>query len=166
MDPLIDEKIILTVSRCFVEYFDESLQITAWREAYGPSLNEGICFESLIMLPFQGELNGAFYFGMDGYTRMKLLPVIANTFKLDTIEKGMADSVLGEFANQIGFRILNEFDDAGYRLQVLPPEALNHKMVPVDLEKQRQYIVIFFIEDKESRKYLGRCHIILILNKF
>ncbi|MBW7858632.1 MAG: chemotaxis protein CheX, partial [Leptonema sp. (in: Bacteria)] len=162
MDPLVDEKIILTVSRSFVDYFEEALQIKAWREAYGPSLNEGICFESLTKLPFEGELNGSFYFAMDGYTRMKLLPVIANTFKLETIEKGMADSILGEFANQIGFRILNEFDDAGYRFQVLPPESLNHKVELVELEKQRQYIVIFFIEDKENRKYLGRCHVIVV----
>ena len=166
MDPLLDEKIVLTVSRSFVEYIEDQLGVQAWREAYGPSVNEGLCFESATRLPFSGDFSGAFYFCMDGYTRLKLLPVIAEKFHIDSVEKGMADSVLAEFANQISFRILNEFQDADYQLQLQPPESLNHKLVAVDLQRERQYIVIFFIEDRRRQEYLGRCHVVITLDKF
>lgn len=166
MDPLLDEKIVLTVSRAFVEYMEEQLQIHAWREAYGPSVNEGLCYESTTAVPFSGDFSGCLYYCMDGYTRMKLLPLIAEKFQVNSVAKGMADSILAEFANQISYRILHEFEDAGYRLHLEPPESLNHKVVSIQLDSQRQYIVIFFIEDRQKRQYYGRCHVILILNKF
>jgi CheY-specific phosphatase CheX len=166
MDPLLDEKIVLTVSRSFVEYMEEQLHIQAWREAYGPSVNEGLCYESTTALPFSGDFSGSLYFCMDGYTRLKLLPLIAETFQIDSVAKGMADSILAEFANQISFRILHEFDDAGYQLHLQPPESLNHKLVSINLQNQRQYIVIFFIEDRQKKQYLGRCHVVLVLDKF
>ncbi len=166
MDPLLDEKIVLTVSRSFVEYLEEYLHIQAWREAYGPSVNEGLCYESTTGLGFTGDFSGCMYYCMDGYTRLKLLPLIAENFQVDSVAKGMADSVLAEFANQISFRVLHEFEDAGYRLQLMPPESLNHKIVPIDLQRQRQYIIIFFIEDRQKKKYLGRCHVVLVLDKY
>lgn len=166
MDPLLDEKIVLTVSRSFVEYMEEQLHIQAWSEAYGPSVNEGLCFESTTAISFSGDFSGVLYFCMDGYTRLKLLPLIAETFQIDSMAKGMADSVLAEFANQISSRILHEFDDAGYQLYLKPPESLNHKLVSINLQSQRQYIVIFFIEDRQKKQYLGRCHVVLVLDKF
>lgn len=166
MDPLLDEKIVLTVSRSFVDFIEEQLHIQAWREAYGPSVNEGLCYESTTALAFSGDFSGTFYFCMDGYTRLKLLPVIAEIYQVDSGAKGMADSILAEFANQISFRILYEFEDAGYQLHLQPAESLNHKLVSINLQKQRQYIVIFFIEDRKKKQYLGRCHVILVLDKF
>ena len=103
---------------------------------------------------------------MDGYTKLKMLPVIFERFGVNLSEKGMADSVLLEFSNQIASAIIQELRDAGYDLTLEPPENLNHKIVPIDLSQYRQYILIFFLQDRRGRKFMGRCYLVLTLKKF
>ncbi|MCE9597444.1 MAG: chemotaxis protein CheX [Spirochaetia bacterium] len=166
MDPLLDEKIVLTLARSFSEHMKASLYVSAEKEAYGPSRNEGLCFESCSAIGFNGQIHGTIYLCMDGYTKMKLLPRIADRFQIDPGQKGMADSVLLEFSNQIASVILNELRDGGYDLELEPPESLNHKMVPIDLNQYREYILIFFLRDRRLKLYLGRATLVLVLKKF
>ena len=166
MDPLLDEKIVITLARGFTEFIQQNLQLHAVREAYGPSRNEGLCYESCSGIGFGGDVEGKLFLGMDGYTKLKMLPVIFERFGVNLGEKGMADSVLLEFSNQIASAIIQELQDAGYGLTLEPPENLNHKMVPIDLANYRQYILIFLLQDRRGRRYMGRCYIVLTLKKF
>ena len=166
MDPLLDEKIVITLARGFTEFIQQSIQLHAVREAYGPSRNEGLCYESVSGIGFGGDVEGKLYLCMDGYTKLKMLPVIFERFGVNLSEKGMADSVLLEFSNQIASAIIQELRDAGYDLTLEPPENLNHKIVPIDLSQYRQYILIFFLQDRRGRKYMGRCYLVLTLKKF
>ena len=95
-----------------------------------------------------------------------MLPVIFEQYGVNLGEKGMADSVLLEFSNQIASSIIQELRDAGYNITLEPPENLNHQMVPIDLSTNRQYILIFFLQDRRGRKYMGRCYLVLTLKKF
>lgn len=165
MNPLLDEKIVLTAARAFSEHMKSTLYVSAEKEAYGPSRNEGLCFESCSAIGFRGDVNGMVYLCMDGYTKMKLLPRIAERFSIDPAQKGMADSVLLEFSNQITSAILGELADGGFHLELDPPETLNHKIVPIDLKQNRQYILIFFLRDRRLRRYMGRATMVLTLQK-
>jgi CheY-specific phosphatase CheX len=166
MDPLLDEKVVLTLGGAFTEHMKNTLFVSAEKEAYGPSKNEGICAESCSGIGFTGELNGMMYLCMDGYTKMKLLPRIAERYQIDAGQRGMADSVLLEFSNQIASNILSELRDGGYHLELQPPESLNHKIVPIDLKRNRQYILIFFLRDRRMKRYLGRATLVLTLEKY
>ncbi len=166
MNPQLDEIIVATLLRVVPEFLQSSLQLQASHEAYGPSRNEGLCFESCYAIEFSGELKGRLFFCMDGYTRLKLLPRVAKRFSVDPSDREMADSILLEFANQMGARFLSELDDGGFRLSLLPPEILSHKIVPIDLERNRQYILIFFLRDRREHIYLGRATFVLTLAKY
>ena len=166
MDPLLDERIVLTVMRSFSEFLKNSLRVSADKEAYGPSKNEGLCYESCQRIGFNGDLEGALYFCMDGYTKLKLLPRIADVFQIDPRLKGMADSVLMEFSNQLAARVAEELVDGGFRVEIDVPETLNHKLVPIDAKRYRQYIIIFFIRDRRAQKYLGRIYVVLTMQKY
>ncbi len=166
MDPLIDEKLVLTLTRSTTEFVRENLYLSAEKEAYGPSRNEGLCFESCSAVDFTGEINGKMYLCMDGYTKLKLLPRIAERFQIDPTMRGMADSVLLEFSNQLASSVVEELKSGGFEIQLGPPENLSHKIVPVDLNLFRQYILIFFLRDRRAREYLGRLYIVLVVQKY
>lgn len=166
MDPLFDEKLILTVMRNFTDFIEQSLYLSAEKEAYGPSRNEGLCYESCQRIDFSGEIEGHLYLGLDGYTKFKLLPRIAERYKIENFESSMANSVLLEFTNQLGARILTELVEGGYRIALSPPEILNHKLVSFDLKRHRQYIIIFFLKDRRQKTYLGRAYLTLLLKKY
>lgn len=166
MDPLLDERIVLTVMRSFSEFVKNSLRVSADKEAYGPSKNEGLCYESVQRIDFHGDLNGVLYFCMDGYTKLKLLPRIAEVFQIDPRLKGMADSVLMEFSNQLAARVMEELIDGGFQVEIGVPETLNHKLVPIDAKRYRQYIIIFFIRDRRAGQYLGRIYVVLTMEKY
>ena len=166
MDPLIDEKIILTLTRVCSEFFKENLYLSADKEAFGPSRNEGLCYETCVKIGFEGEINGTLYFGMDGYTKLKLLPRIAERYQIDPTLKGMATSVILEFANQMTSTIVDELIEGGYRTSLLPPEDVSHRLIPIDPGVYRQYILIFFLRDRRERKYLGRIYIVLTMRKY
>lgn len=166
MDPLLDEKIVLTLNRVAQDFFKDNLYISAEKEAYGPSKNEGLCYESCSRIGFSGDVSGYIYFCMDGYTKLKLLPRIAERYGVDAGLRGMADSIILEFANQMASLIVEELKDGGFQTELLPPETLNHKLVPIDLRSYRQYILIFFLRDRRERSYKGRLYLVLTMRKF
>lgn len=166
MDPLLDEKLVLTISRDCAEFIRQNLYLYAEKEAYGPSRNEGLCYESCSRVDFMGEVEGSLFFCMDGYTKLKLMPRIADRFQIDPSLKGMAESVLLEFANQLTSTVVIELQEGGFDIQMGPPENLSHKIVPIDLSVNRQYIIIFFLRDRRMKEYLGRIYIVLLVRKF
>ncbi|TGN18909.1 chemotaxis protein CheX [Leptospira idonii] len=166
MDPLLDEKFILTISQVLPEHLQKVLQVQADREAYGPSKNEGLCFENCTCVEFAGDLNGKVYLALDGYTKLKLLPKIAKSFQIDPTSRAHSSSIMMEFANQISGKLISEMQLGRFEMDILPPENLNHKLVPISLEKYRQYILIFFLKDRREEEYLGRLYCILLLEKY
>ncbi|GBF51767.1 hypothetical protein LPTSP4_33050 [Leptospira ryugenii] len=166
MDPLLDEKFILTLSQVLPEQFHKMLLIQADREAYGPSKNEGLCFENCTCVEFHGDLNGKLYLGLDGYTKLKLLPKIARNFQIDPTSKAHSSSIMLEFANQLSGHLITEMQLGRYNIEISSPIDLNHKLVPISLSDYRQYILIFFLKDRREEQYVGRLHVILLLEKF
>lgn len=166
MNPQLDEIVVVTLLRQVPEFLQGALLLQASHEAYGPSKNKGLCYESCYAVGFDGDLPGKVYFCMDGYTRLKLLPRIANRYKVDPSSRDMADSILLEFANQMAGGFIGELADGGFKLTLEPPEDLSHELVPIDLERFRQYIVIFFLRDRREHNYLGRAHFVLTLRKY
>jgi len=166
MDPLLDEKFILTISHVFPDFIRKSLHIQAMREAYGPSKNEGICYESCTRVPFNGEVNGSMFLTMDGYTKLKLLPKIASGFGIDPTTQSHSTSIVLEFANQISAGLINEMRQGRFDIDIDPPEVWNHKVFPIDLRSYRQYILIYFLVDKREKLNLGRINLILLLEKY
>ncbi|MDH5654665.1 MAG: chemotaxis protein CheX [Spirochaetia bacterium] len=166
MDPFLDEKLIAILSKSCSDYIAKQLQVSAEREAYGPSKNEGLCYESCQSVDLLGEVEGKIYFGMDGYTRLKLLPRMADKIHQESDLKGMVDSLLMEFANQMGAEIVNELHANQFDSDLGVPESLNNKLVKVDLNRYRQYIIIFFIRDRRAHEYLGRIYVVFIVRKF
>ncbi|MCB1173178.1 MAG: chemotaxis protein CheX [Leptospiraceae bacterium] len=166
MDPLLDEKLVLTCARVCSDYFKQTLFVSAEKEAYGPSRNEGLCYESVAQIEMQGSFKGQIFLAMDGYTKMKLLPRIAERYQIDPAMRGMSRSVLLEFTNQMAALIVEELQDGGYELEITPPNDLSNKLVPIDLNVYRQYIMIFFLRDRRLKRYLGRLYLILLMQKF
>lgn len=166
MNPQLDEIVVATLLRTAPEFLQTDLQMQATHEAYGPSRNEGLCYESCYAIGFSGDLKGRIYFCMDGYTRMKLLPRVAKRYSVDPSDREMADSVLLELSNQLAARFIAELGDGGFNLTIEPPESLSHKLVPIDLERNRQYILIFFVRDRREHTYLGRLYFVLTLQKY
>lgn len=166
MDPLLDEKFILSISQIFPEFFSSVLGVRAVREAFGPSKNEGLCYETCTMVEFEGDVNGQLYLSMDGYTKLKLLPKIARSFHIDPTTRSHAPSIILEFANQVCAELIGEMKLGRFSIDIKPPENLNHKLVAFDLEKNREYILIYFLKDEEAKAYLGRIYLTLLLQKY
>jgi len=166
IDPLLDEKFVLTISQIFPEFFRNNLAVEAVREAYGPSKNEGLCYENCTSVEFTGEIKGRFFIGMDGYTKLKLLPRIARNFGIDPTTKTTSSSVIMEFANQISAALVGEMRLGRFEIEILSPENLNNKVFMIDQKMYRQYILIYFLKSKAERSYLGRIYVILLMQKF
>lgn len=166
IDPLLDEKFVLTISQIFPEFFRQNLDVEAIREAYGPSKNEGLCYENCTSVEFTGEIRGRFFIGLDGYTKLKLLPKIARNFGIDPTTKTTSSSVIMEFANQISASLIGEMKLGRFNIDILPPENLNNKVFLIDRELYRQYILIYFLKSGTEKSYLGRIYLILLMQKF
>jgi len=166
MDPLLDEKFILTISQVLPPFFLEALDLRAVREAYGPSRNEGLCYENCTRVEFDGEVQGSLFFAMDGYTKLKLLPVIAGKYL--SLHSGQIDaaSVMLEFANQICSEMIEEMKQGRFEISLHPPENLNHRLYAIDPEKYRQYILIYHLLNPTKKESLGRVYLVLILQKY
>lgn len=163
MDPLLDEKIIITFSQIIPEYFEENFNLLLKREAFGPSFNEGICFEFSSLVSFVGDFKGKFFLCMDGATKLKILPFISKNYYVDSYQKGMANSILMEITNQIVANFALEFSYAKYNLILQVPEIWNHKVFLVNFDQYRQYALIFNIFTET--KIMGRLYIFLLLEK-
>lgn len=163
MDPLLDEKIILTFSQIIPEFFIDNFDITLKREAFGSSLNEGICFEFSSKISFKGDFSGILFLCMDGATKLKILPHISKKFHTDTFQKGMANSILMETINQIAATFIQEFSYAKFKLFLDAPENLSHKVFLINFEEFRQYHILFNIF--KQHHLLGRLYFIILLEK-
>ncbi len=166
MDPILDEKFILTISQVLPEFLRKTIHIRAEREAYGPSKNEGLCYESCTRVAFHGEVNGSLFLCMDGYTKLKILPHIARSFEIDPTTRSHSSSIVLEFANQICAGLINEMKLGRFEIDIDPPENLNNKVIFVDLKMYRQYILIYNLTDRRMQSNLGRLYIILLMEKF
>ena len=144
----------------------DTLGIMAVREAYGPSRNEGLCYEKCTSIDLSGEFDGSYYLGLDGYTKTKLLPYIARCFNMTSFSQISSSLVLMEFTNLICGKISDELTSAGFKLEISTPQNLDNKLIPIDLLKYRQYIIIYFLQDKPVKKYCGRIYTILTLKKY
>ncbi|MCS7204252.1 MAG: chemotaxis protein CheX [Leptospiraceae bacterium] len=163
MDPLLDEKLIVVLSQIVPEYFLENYDVILKREAFGPSMNEGICYEFCSYTLFYGRVNGRLFFGMDGATKLKLLPHLSKHYYYDMFQKGMANSLLLETLNQIASLLSQEFSYANIEFQIQPPELYNHKVFYVDFSQFRQYTLIF--DAFKHSSFLGRTNFIFLLEK-
>ena len=166
MDPLIDEKFVLSIARVTPEFFKQTVQIDVTLEAYGPSKNEGFCYENAVAVDFFGEMEGRLVVGLDGYTKLKLFPYIARKYKIDPTIRSHSSSIIMEFANQILGEIVQEMKLGRFEIDIRSPENLDHKLVPVNLESCRQYAMIYFLKDNLKKEYLGRLYMILLLKKY
>jgi len=166
MDPLLDEKIILSVSQILPEKLEALVRVRAMREAFGPSKNEGICFEHCTEIGFYGDLQGIVYLGLDGYTKLKLLPRMAKTEVPNSENKPLSESIVLSFAKKLGEELLQEMKLGRFRIEMREPIDRSHKLVPFDLKRYRQYILIFFLRDDREELYLGRLTLVLLLEKF
>lgn len=167
MDPRLDEKVVVTAAREFMDIIEAAFELSATKEAFGPSKNEGLCYETAIDIPFGGDFGGHIYICMDGYTKMNLLPAIAEWIKrIHPSPSPGLSWALCRFGETVADSILNEISQAGYELTADPPLDRSHKLTPIDLKASRQYITIIFLEDARHKKYLGRFYLILLLNKF
>lgn len=165
MDPLVDEKYILTASASLVEVAGEDLGLYAIREAYGPTLNEGLCYEYCIKTPFSGSHPGALYIGMDGYTRLQILPYAAQKLELDREIPEVAEDALSAFCKRIQSLMEYEIREFQPDFQFDTPKIVSHKIEKLPAHKSRKYILIFFMRDEALKKYLGRIYFTLVFNK-
>ena len=166
MNPLVDEIIVLTLLRSVPEYLQSNIYVHARQEAYGPSRNEGLCYESCYGVGFEGDLDGVLYFGMDGYTKPEATAARRSTLPGRCGREGMADSVLMEFSNQMTSMIIRELEAGGFSLNLGVPENFSHRIVTIDKDIYRQYILIFFLRDRRERSYLGRAYFVLTIKKY
>lgn len=170
MDPLLDEKIVVSMLRNAPEFLMENFSIMAKQEAYGPSRNEGLCYESCTAIHISGDLECTLYFGLDGYTKLELLPIIADRY-IDTAEesaetKRVSDTILMDFYNELASSFISEMEDGGFSLTIAEKKNLNHRLVAVDLHHNREYILIFFLTEPEKKRYLGRLYVVIAARKY
>ncbi len=162
MNPLLDEKIILISSTVVTETFGEDFKISCMREAYGPTLNEGLCFEGCFELNFSGTAKGSFYLGIDGYTRILLLPYLGKKIRSkEHLNEMLFMSLFKRITEMLTFE-MREFVD---EFSVDSIETVNHKLISVKSTEYRKYTIIFFLKDESLKKYLGRVYILVAIKK-
>ena len=165
MDPLLDEKIVVTISASLMEILGEWFEIDAIREAYGPTNNEGLCYEFCAKMRFSGSLQGNIFVGLDGYTKLLILPHIIEKFQISDKHPELTESALVSFVEHIGKLVASELDEYLMHIQVDIPEIVSHKLIEVKREDFRKYMLIFFLKSSKKKAYLGRIYVFLALNK-
>ncbi len=163
MDPLLDEKIIITLSQIIPEYFNENYQLIFKREAFGPSLNEGICYEFSVFVELTGDIQGKLFLCMDGATKLKILPPLSKNFHFDIYQKGMANSILMEIINQITSIFAEEFSYANFKIKINVPTIISNTIYKIDFQLYRQYMIIFNVYSESI--LIGRVYFIILLEK-
>ncbi len=165
MDPFLDEKVVLTVTASFLEVAADFLHIDAQREGYGPTQNEGLCYEYCSGVEYRGKIKLDLYIGMDSYTRILLLPYIVKNLKFDIDRREIADMALDAFSNTIFEELRREVND--YLEDITSSDLMkyNHKMVALPAEQYRKYTIIYFMRDLERGEYLGRVYLHLAFLK-
>ncbi len=170
MDPFIDERIILASSALMPEFFEESFKINCIREAYGPTLNEGLCFECCFEISFYGVIKGQLYLGFDGYTKILLLPYLVKQIKFQNSkeenEKGLLNERLFFYLSQQFSKVLTtEMEAFIGEFNINSVKSVHNKLISLEGQKYRKYMIIFFLKDDVLKKYLGRIYIFISLEK-
>ena len=165
MKPLFDERMILSNAAVMTELFGESLGIECIREAYGPTMNEGLCFEFCTQSTFKGSSKGNFFLGMDGYTKILLLPYLADKIKPDRSAQDINTSLVVIFVNQIIDALSRELQEFNSDFLLDTARLCSHTLISLPYKKYRKYVSIFFLKDEEKKQYLGRIYSILAFQK-
>lgn len=165
METLREERVVMTVLRTFEEFIRRELGIRAIIEAFGPSLNEGYCYESAFRSSFAGAIQGEFVFAMDGYTRLKVLSRLGEWY-YDTIDHTRTDASTAQkrFLESYVSELTTELDEADLSSDFSPAEDVSQKLIPLDLTSHRQFIMIYFLKDLKEKTYLGRFYIVMSLS--
>lgn len=166
MQELLDERIIVTLMRSFQDFLYETAEIDASVEAYGPSKNEGVCYESCTYIDYHGDQEGRIYVAFDGYTRLKLLPVFVEKYRDFLSGSVDAESLMMHFVSSYASEFAQELADAELNFSLSNPHDCSHKIMQIELDRSREYIVIFFLRDRNRKKYLGRAYLVVTLLKF
>ena len=168
MDPYIDEKLILVTSAVLNELFGDVLSIDCIREAYGPTINEGLCYEYCIQATFTGSFEANFFLGLDGYTKILLLPYLSIKYKDIAIHKKdlwINEALFSEFGQMFSNMLYDDIKDFSEELQQHPVKVCSRKLVSLPTESFRKYIIIFFLKDESKHLYLGRAYCLIAVNK-
>jgi hypothetical protein len=160
LDLSLYDKWILSISDLIPAHLKAKHQIYARMEAYGPSLNQGLCYESCAVFPFEGILKGNFFLGLDGATRKKLYPRLAEKRHGEPKPsefKGLIDELMLEFHQLFS----DDFSKGMPGLLWKPIQKKDNELIPIDVKKSREWIFIFFLKDTIHPSYLGRLYGIL-----
>jgi len=164
MNPELDERIILTLSSSLAEITTDWLKFNSILEGFGATVNEGLCHEYCTGISFTGNVSGEIFIGMDGYTKLLLLPYIIAHLDLTVKHTQLAEGAMNSFVYKLAEEFSEELDLI-VKISMQEPRSLNHKLVPLPQDLYRKYLMIYFLRDDEKKKYLGRLYIYLVLNK-
>ena len=165
MNPYFDEKIISVASNVIRESIQETFKVNIEREAYGLTNNEGICFEILFQIPFKTSPEINIYFGLDGYTKILLLPYLTNKFNINLEEENIGGTALLHFNEYMGEFMLHEFGVFLSDIELEDIKVWDNKIIPLDKTKLRKYMLIFYLTEKDVPKNLGRIYSIVTIEK-
>ena len=165
MNPVLDEKYIVSLSASIMEIFHDRMSLSIDREAYGPTLNEGLCYEYCLKYNFSGKETGSIFFGMDGYTKILMLPYIAKSFRLKKIHPEVVEDALLSFFHEIAALLQIEIVEFESNFKLKKPSDISTKVQRLPTFKYRKYMLIFFLKDPDKRKYLGRLYCNLVFEK-
>lgn len=161
-----DEKLLLSLGEFCVDYFRDSLGLELEKEAYGPSLNEGICYEKCFRFDFEGTVSGTVFACMEGYTVLMLIPRIIKYLNHHSFHLLSSDDYLAEFFNRFIKKVSTEIEEHKVHIHSSKCQDMSHKMISIDLEKLRQHILVFFMRDIKEENYYGRMHLIVTIEKY
>lgn len=165
MNPFLDEKLILTISASFFEVLSGKLGIHAEREAYGVTQQEGLCYEYLAKVHFQGALEADFYIAMDSYTRLLLLPYVIKSFDLPVEKEQVTQTAMHTFTSTLVNELHDEVSEYISDMEIGDIETYHNKIVELPAEKFRKYTILYFLRDDTEKRYLGRIYLHLALVK-
>ena len=165
MDPIIDEKFLVSISASIMEIVHENMSISIEREGYGSTLNEGLCYEFCLKHNFTGKEHGSIYFGMDGYSKLLILPYAVQKFDLRKVHPEVARDALFSFFYEIAKLIQIEIADIDNLFRLKKPIDISNRIQRLPTFKYRKYMMIFFLKDPNLKKYLGRLYCNLAFEK-
>lgn len=164
MNPELDDLLVLTISTAFANIVTDWLKITALREGVGGTINEGLCYEYCAGMPFKGKLTGELFLGMDGFTRLLLLPYIVNHIEMESQKKELVESAMDTMVQKMAKEFFSELEEV-LDIERLESRDVSHKIVPLPQDEYRKYTIIYFLRDDVEKKYLGRIYLNLALEK-
>ena len=101
VDPYLDEKLVLILSSSFMDVVTEGVKANAVREAYGPTKNQAFCYEYCGVVKFGDTIKGSLVLGMDGYTKLLLLPYLIEQFDISVKNRALVEYAMEKFLNHL-----------------------------------------------------------------